>query len=127
MYVQLLDPSAPDVVSQKMAANLTNQVRSIAEVTNAVAYGDLSRSVTLDVHGEMLDLRNTINSMVSRLLVVANKVIRVSHEVGTEGDLGGQAVVPSFEGIWKEMTDSVNLMVRSLMYLARGVDRGTGE
>jgi len=65
--------------------------------------------------------------MASRLLVLAYEVIRVSHEVGTEGDLGGQAVVPSFEGIWKEMTDSVNMMVRRLMYLARGVDRGTGE
>ena len=92
-----------------------------------MAHGDLSRSVTLDVRGEMRDLRNTVNSMASRLLVLAYEVIRVSHEVGTEGDLGGQAVVPSFEGIWKEMTDSVNLMVRSLMYLARGVDRGTGE
>ena len=104
-------------MSQKMAANLTNQVRSIAEVTTAVANGDLSKKVVVDVRGEMLDLKNTVNSMVSRLLVLANEVTRVSLEVGTEGILGGQAVVPSVEGMWKVLTDNVNLMVRRLVYL----------
>ena len=95
-----------------MAANLTNQVRSIAEVTTAVANGDLSKKVVVDVRGEMLDLKKTVNSMVSRLLVLANEVTRVSLEVGTEGILGGQAVVPGVEGMWKVLTDNVNLMVR---------------
>ena len=100
-----------------MAANLTNQVRSIAEVTTAVANGDLSKKVVVDVRGEMLDLKNTVNSMVSRLLVLANEVTRVSLEVGTEGILGGQAVVPGVEGMWKVLTDNVNLMVGRLGYL----------
>ena len=100
-----------------MAANLTNQVRSIAEVTTAVANGDLSKKVVVDVRGEMLDLKNTVNSMVSRLLVLANEVTRVSLEVGTEGILGGQAVVPSVEGMWKVLTDNVNLMVYRVVYL----------
>jgi len=100
-----------------MAANLTNQVRSIAEVTTAVANGDLGKKVVVDVRGEMLDLKNTVNSMVSRLLVLANEVTRVSLEVGTEGILGGQAVVPGVEGIWKVLTDNVNLMVGILRCL----------
>jgi osomolarity two-component system sensor histidine kinase NIK1 len=94
-----------------MARNLTNQVRSIAEVTTAVANGDLGKKVMVDVRGEMLDLKNTVNSMVTRLLVLANEVTRVSLEVGTEGILGGQAHVPGVEGMWKVLTDNVNLMV----------------
>jgi osomolarity two-component system sensor histidine kinase NIK1 len=125
MYVQLFNPLTPDIVSQKMAANLTNQVRSIAEVTHAVANGDLSKKVVVDVRGEMLDLKNTVNSMVTRLHVVANEVTRVSLEVSTEGIHGGRAVVPSVEGMWKVLTDNVNMMVRRLMYLIRGLDRGT--
>jgi osomolarity two-component system sensor histidine kinase NIK1 len=125
MHVQLFNPLPPDMLSQKMAANLTNQVRSIAEVTTAVANGDLSKKVVVDVRGEMLDLKNTVNSMVSRLLVLANEVTRVSLEVGTEGILGGQAVVPSVEGMWKVLTDNVNLMVRRFMYLTRRRGRGT--
>ena len=100
------------LVSQKMAANLTDQVRSIADVSMAVADGDLSKIITLDVRGEMLDMKNTVNSMVSRLLVLATEVTRVSLEVGTEGVLGGQAVVPNFKGIWEVLANNVNLMVR---------------
>jgi osomolarity two-component system, sensor histidine kinase NIK1 len=101
-----------------MAANLTNQTRSIAEVTNAVANGDLSRRVTIDVRGEMLDLKNTVNSMVWRLLVLANEVTRTSLEVGTEGILGGHTVVPGVQGMWKDMADSVNLMARKLGHIS---------
>ena len=104
------------LVSQKMAANLTNQVRSIAEVSMAVADGDLSKRVRLDVRGEMLDMKNIVNLMVSRLLVLATEVTRMSLEVGTEGVLGGQTVVPSFKGIWKVLADNVNLMVRGHGY-----------
>ncbi|KAG9053354.1 hypothetical protein FS842_008318 [Serendipita sp. 407] len=114
-----------------MARNLTNQVRSIAEVTTAVANGDLSKQVMVDVRGEMLDLKNTVNSMVGRLLVLANEVTRVSLEVGTEGILGGQAEVPGVEGMWKVLTDNVNLMalnlttqVRSIAEVTTAVARG---
>lgn len=86
---------------QKMASNLTAQVREVSEVTKAVAGGDLSRSITADVQGEMLQLKNTVNSMVLQLNTLANEVMRVSHEVGTEGNLGGQANVPDVEGSWK--------------------------
>ena len=84
-----------------MASNLTNQVRSISEVTKAVAHGNLSKVVDVDVQGEMLDLKETVNSMVAQLSSLANEVIRVSIEVGTEGKLGGQAVVPDVKGVWK--------------------------
>ena len=84
-----------------MANNLTNQVRSISEVTKAVASGDLSKTVDVDVQGEMLDLKNTVNTMVGQLSSLANEVIRMSIEVGTEGKLGGQAVVADVEGMWK--------------------------
>jgi osomolarity two-component system, sensor histidine kinase NIK1 len=86
---------------QKMASNLTDQVRSISEVTKAVALGDLSRTVNVDVQGEMLDLKMTVNSMVEQLSTLAREVSRVSLEVGTEGILGGQAFVPDVQGEWK--------------------------
>ena len=89
------------VCRQKMASNLTDQVRSISEVTKAVALGDLSKQVEVDVQGEMLDLKMTVNSMVNQLSTLANEVTRVSLEVGTEGILGGQAYVPDVQGMWK--------------------------
>lgn len=84
-----------------MASNLTDQVRSISEVTKAVANGDLSRTVDVDVQGEMLELKTTVNQMVSRLSTLAGEVTRVSLEVGTEGKMGGQANVPNVQGMWK--------------------------
>lgn len=84
-----------------MASNLTDQVRSISEVTKAVALGDLGKTVEVDVQGEMLDLKMTVNSMVAQLSTLANEVTRVSLEVGTEGILGGQAFVPDVQGMWK--------------------------
>jgi len=87
--------------SQKIANNLTDQVRSISEVTKAVALGDLGKTVEVDVQGEMLDLKMTVNSMVAQLSTLADEVTRVSLEVGTEGLLGGQAFVPDVEGMWK--------------------------
>ncbi|ELU41304.1 histidine kinase 1, 2, 3 plant, putative [Rhizoctonia solani AG-1 IA] len=95
-----------------MASNLTNQVRSIAKVTTAVAHGDLRQFVEVDVQGEMLMLKNTVNSMVAQLDTLASEVSRVALEVGIEGRLGGQAVVQGVEGVWKVLTDNVNLMVR---------------
>ena len=89
---------------QKMASNLTDQVRSISEVTKAVALGDLSKQVEVDVQGEMLDLKMTVNSMVNQLSTLANEVTRVSLEVGTEGILGGQATVPDVQGMWHVRT-----------------------
>lgn len=86
---------------QKTASNLTAQVREVSEVTKAVAGGDLTRSITADVQGEMLQLKSAVNSMVSQLNTLANEVMRVSHEVGTEGNLGGQAKAPGVEGLWK--------------------------
>ncbi|KAH9010516.1 hypothetical protein EDB85DRAFT_2161207 [Lactarius pseudohatsudake] len=85
----------------KMASNLTDQVRSISEVTKAIALGDFSKQVEVDVQGEMLDLKMTVNSMVNQLSTLANEVTRVSLEVGTEGNLGGQAYVPNVQGMWK--------------------------
>ncbi|KAH9037304.1 hypothetical protein EDB85DRAFT_2287972 [Lactarius pseudohatsudake] len=85
----------------KMASNLTDQVRSISEVTKAIALGDFSKQVEVDVQGEMLDLKMTVNSMVNQLSTLANEVTRVSLEVGTEGNLGGQAYVPDVQGMWK--------------------------
>ena len=93
-----------------MAANLTGQVRNIAEVTTAVASGDLSKKITVDVKGEILELKNTINTMVDQLNGFASEVTRVAREVGTEGKLGGQAQVPGVAGTWADLTDNVNLM-----------------
>jgi osomolarity two-component system, sensor histidine kinase NIK1 len=92
-----------------MALNITNQVRSIATVTKAVAAGDLSKMVDVDVAGEMLDLKLTVNSMVEQLREFAREVTRVALEVGTQGILGGQAQVADVEGTWKDLTDNVNV------------------
>src|SRR5204862_1890649 len=91
-----------------MASSLTAQVRNIAEVTVAVAKGDLSKKITVDVRGEILDLKNTINTMVDQLNAFASEVTRVAREVGTEGKLGGQAEVRDVAGTWKDLTDNVN-------------------
>ncbi len=104
-----------------MASNLTAQVRNIAEVTTAVARGDLSRKITVDVKGEILELKNTINTMVDQLNAFAGEVTRVAREVGTEGKLGGQAQVPDVGGTWKDLTDSVNSMARNLTGQVRNI------
>src|SRR6187431_1284130 len=104
-----------------MAANLTGQVRNIADVTTAVARGDLSRKITVDVKGEILELKNTINVMVDQLNSFASEVTRVAREVGTEGKLGGQAQVPGVGGTWKDLTDNVNLMAYNLTNQVRGI------
>ncbi len=104
-----------------MAANLTGQVRNIAEVTTAVARGDLSRKITVDVKGEILELKNTINTMVDQLNGFASEVTRVAREVGTEGKLGGQAVVPGVAGTWKDLTDNVNSMANNLTTQVRNI------
>src|SRR5246127_2153611 len=104
-----------------MAGNLTAQVRNIAEVTTAVARGDLSRKITVDVKGEILELKNTINTMVDQLNAFASEVTRVAREVGTEGKLGGQAQVPGVAGIWKDLTDNVNVMAVNLTEQVRGI------
>ena len=104
-----------------LAANLTTQVRNIAEVTTAVARGDLSRKITVDVKGEVLELKNTINTMVDQLNAFAAEVTRVAREVGTEGKLGGQAVVPGVAGTWKDLTDNVNVMAANLTEQVRGI------
>ncbi len=104
-----------------MAGNLTSQVRNIAEVTKAVATGDLSRKITVDVKGEILDLKNTINTMVDQLRSFAAEVTRVAREVGTEGKLGGQAKVEGVAGTWKDLTDSVNMMASNLTSQVRGI------
>ena len=104
-----------------LAANLTTQVRNIAEVTTAVARGDLSRKITVDVKGEILELKNTINTMVDQLNAFAAEVTRVAREVGTEGKLGGQAQVPGVAGTWKDLTDNVNVMAANLTEQVRGI------
>ena len=104
-----------------LAANLTTQVRNIAEVTTAVARGDLSRKITVDVKGEILELKNTINTMVDQLNAFASEVTRVAREVGTEGKLGGQAQVPGVAGTWKDLTDTVNVMAANLTEQVRGI------
>src|SRR5205814_1904489 len=104
-----------------MGANLTAQVRNIAEVTTAVAKGDLSRKITVDVKGEILELKNTINTMVDQLNAFASEVSRVAREVGTEGKLGGQAVVPGVAGTWKNLTDNVNSMAQNLTDQVRNI------
>ncbi len=104
-----------------MAGNLTAQVRNIAEVTTAVARGDLSRKITVDVKGEILELKNTINTMVDQLNAFAAEVTRVAREVGTDGKLGGQAQVPGVAGTWKDLTDNVNVMASNLTGQVRGI------
>src|SRR5262245_46252101 len=105
----------------RLAANLTTQVRNIAEVTTAVARGDLSRKITVDVKGEILELKNTINTMVDQLNAFASEVTRVAREVGTEGRLGGQAQVSGVAGTWKDLTDTVNVMAANLTEQVRGI------
>src|SRR2546421_348906 len=109
-----------DNVNQ-MAANLTGQVRNIAAVTTAVAKGDLSKKITVDVRGEILELKNTINTMVDQLNSFASEVTRVAREVGTEGRLGGQALVKGVGGTWKDLTDSVNFMANNLTHQVRNI------
>src|SRR5881275_1266530 len=104
-----------------MARNLTGQVRNIAEVTTAVATGDLSKKITVDVKGEILELKNTINTMVDQLSSFASEVTRVAREVGTEGKLGGQAQVKGVAGTWKDLTDSVNSMAGNLTAQVRNI------
>ncbi|MER5651955.1 HAMP domain-containing protein [Streptomyces sp. NPDC002131] len=108
-----------------MAYRLTAQVRDIALVTTAVAKGDLSRKVTVHVSGEMLELKNTVNTMVDQLSSFSSEVTRVAREVGTEGELGGQAQVPGVAGVWKDLTDSVNLMAGNLTAQVRGIAQVT--
>src|SRR5690349_6593235 len=104
-----------------MASNLTAQVRNIAEVTTTSARGDVSRKITVDVKGEILELKNTINVMVDQLNSFASEVTRVAREVGTEGKLGGQAEVPGVAGTWKDLTDNVNLMANNLTAQVRNI------
>jgi HAMP domain-containing protein/CheY-like chemotaxis protein/signal transduction histidine kinase len=104
-----------------MANNLTTQVRNIADVTTAVAKGDLSKKITVDVKGEVLELKNTINTMVDQLRSFADEVTRVAREVGTEGKLGGQATVKGVSGTWKDLTDNVNFMATNLTTQVRGI------
>ena len=114
-----------------MATNLTAQVRNIAEVSTAIAGGDLSKKITVDVSGEILQLKKTINTMVDQLNAFASEVTRVAREVGTEGKLGGQAQVRGVAGTWKDLTDSVNSMAqqpdRPGAQHRRGRDRGRAE
>ncbi|WUR11271.1 response regulator [[Empedobacter] haloabium] len=105
----------------QLAGNLTGQVRNIAEVTTAVANGDLSKKITVDVKGEILELKNTINVMVDQLSSFASEVTRVAREVGTEGKLGGQAYVPGVGGTWKDLTDNVNFMASNLTGQVRNI------
>ena len=104
-----------------LANNLTAQVRNIAEVTTAVANGDLSKKITVDAKGEVLELKNTINTMVDQLNSFSAEVTRVAREVGTEGKLGGQADVKGVSGVWKDLTDNVNFMASNLTTQVRGI------
>src|SRR5207247_936143 len=104
-----------------MASNLTGQVRNIADVATAIAGGDLSRKITVHVKGEMLELKNTINTMVDQLNAFASEVSRVAREVGTDGKLGGQAAVPGVADTWKGLTDNVNWMESNLPDHARTI------
>ena len=113
-----------DSVNQ-MAGNLTDQVRNIAGVTTAVANGDLSKKITVDVRGEMLELKNTINTMVDQLSSFASEVTRVAREVGSEGRLGGQADVKGVSGTWKDLTENVNLMPKTLTGQLRNIAKVT--
>ena len=109
-------------VVNKLAANLTNQVRSIAKVTKAVALGDLSKQIEVDARGEILDLKNTVNGMVVRLRALAAEVTRVTLEVGSQGKLGGQAHVPDVEGVWFELVKNVSLSLYSYKCLVIHLD-----
>jgi HAMP domain-containing protein len=104
-----------------MAGNLTAQIRNIANVAIAVANGDLSKKITVDVRGEILQLKDTLNTMVDQLRGFASEVTRVAREVGTEGKLGGQAFVPGVAGTWKDLTDSVNQMAGNLTDQVRNI------
>src|SRR6202453_3511015 len=104
-----------------MAANLTDQVRSIAEVTTAVAKGDLSQKIRVEARGEIMELKETINTMVDQLSAFADEVTRVAREVGTEGKLGGQPVVRGVSGTWKDLTDNVNVMASNLTGQVRNI------
>src|SRR5205085_1666596 len=106
-----------------MAGNLTSQVRNIAEVTTAVANGDISKKITVEAQGEILELKNTTNTVVDQLRPFASEVTRVAREVGTEGKLGGQADVRGVAGTWKDLTDNVNLMAANLTEQVRGIAR----
>src|SRR5438067_8404335 len=106
-----------------LAGNLNNQVRNIALVTTAVANGDLSKKITVDARGEILELKNTINVMVDQLRSFAGEVTRVAKEVGTEGKLGGQAEVEGVSGVWKDLTDNVNAMAANLTVQLRDVSK----
>src|SRR6202041_547651 len=108
-----------------MAANLTVQVRSIAEVTTAVAKGDLSQKIRVDARGEILELKETVNTMVDQLSAFAGEVTRVAREVGTEGMLGGQAIVQGVSGTWKDLTDNVNVMANNLTSQVRNIAQVT--
>src|SRR5207247_41008 len=104
-----------------MASNLTGQVRNIAQVTTAVARGDLSRKITVDVQGEILELKNTVNTMVDQLSSFAAEVTRVAREVGTEGKLGGQAEVEDVSGTWRHLTENVNQLAQNLTTQVRAI------
>src|SRR5208282_5333016 len=108
-----------------MASNLTSQVRNIADVTTAVATGDLSKKITVDVRGEIAELKYTINTMVDQLNAFASEVTRVAREVGSEGILGGQARVQGVSGTWKDLTDSVNFMAANLTGQVRNIAQVT--
>src|SRR5581483_6242110 len=108
-----------------MAGNLTGQVRNIADVTTAVANGDLSKKITVDVRGEILELKNTITTMVDQLNSFASEVTRVAREVGTEGKLGGQAEVHGVSGTWRDRTDNVNMMASNLTAQVRNIAQVT--
>src|SRR3712207_9024536 len=104
-----------------MASNLTDQVRNIAQVTTAVAKGDLSQKITVDVRGEIRELKDTINTMVDQLSSFADEVTRVAREVGTDGTLGGQAEVKGVSGTWRDLTENVNLMASNLTDPVRNI------
>src|SRR5688500_20163761 len=106
-----------------MAGNLTAQVRNIAEVAIAVVNGDMSKKITVDVRGEILQLKETLNTMVDQLRAFASEVTRVAREVGTDGKLGGQAFVPGVAGTWKDLTDSVNIMTGNLTDQVRNFEQ----
>ena len=108
-----------------MASNLTDQVRNIAQVTTAVANGDLTQKITVDVKGEILELKNTINTMVDQLRSFADEVTRVAREVGTEGQLGGQAEVRDVSGTWRDLTENVNFMAANLTDQVRNIAQVT--
>src|SRR5204862_3629120 len=104
-----------------MASNLTNQVRNIADVTTALSKGDLSKKITVEARGEILQLKNTINTTVDQLNAFGSEVTRVAREVGTDGKLGGQAEVAGVGGIWKDLTNNVNSMARNLTNQVRNI------